>query len=137
MAGPDNIAGQGFHTNPERRSNGRPKGSKNRSTILRQFLELPLKSKPSGHDNIDLPEGMTLEDAIHLALIRKAQDGDVAAIKEIQDTLHGKMKETVESTHTFTQMGNVKIGGGKHGEEALDFDVGKETDVVSEEDDAD
>lgn len=135
MAGPDNIAGQGFHTNPERRSNGRPKGSKNRSTILKQFLELPLKSKPSGHDNIDLPDGLTLEDAVQLALIRKATDGDVTAIKEIQDTLHGKLKETVETQHTFTQMGNVKIGGGKAGEEALGFDVGKDTDVASEEED--
>jgi len=133
MPNPENLEGQGFDKHPERRHIGRPKGAKNRSTIFKQLMNIPLKDFKHG---LELGgRTVTVEEAIYIRQVEKAMSGDAVAFKEIQDTLHGKMKETVESTHTFTQMGNVKIGGGKAGEEALGFDVGKDTDVASEEED--
>lgn len=82
MTNPENIAGQGFHTNPERIGAGRQKGTKNRSTILREVLALAAKG---GVDN---------EVNIAQALIDKAKEGDIPAIKEFHDTMHGKITDT-------------------------------------------
>jgi hypothetical protein len=101
---------------------GKPKGALNRATILKRYLEASLKDNPS-----DIPfelEGkITVEDAIVLALIKKALSGDIAAIKEIQDTVHGKMTDSSEVKHAYTQMGNVIVG---HANDcrAITFDVG-------------
>jgi hypothetical protein len=58
--------------------NGRPKGSRNRSTIARKWLEVnqSLKNPITGEQ-----ETMSQEDMITLALIKKARDGDVSATK--------------------------------------------------------
>jgi hypothetical protein len=127
----DNLTpwGKGQSGNPA----GKPKGVKNRSTIFKEMLGIQLRDFKHG---LDLGgRTVTVEEAMYIRQLEKAMSGDLASFKEIQDTLHGKMKETTESIHTFTQMGNVKIGGGKADAEELAFDVGKETDVVSEEED--
>jgi len=72
--------------------NGRPKGVKNRSTILRKWLELNEKLKNPITGEI---EQLTVEDAVILALISKARKGDVAAIREILDTNYGKITESL------------------------------------------
>jgi len=72
--------------------NGRPKGVKNRSTILRKWLELNEKLKNPITGEI---EQLTVEDAVILALISKARKGDVAAIREILDTNYGKITENL------------------------------------------
>ena len=73
--------------------NGRPPGSRNRATLLKKWLLTPIKiENPETKEEIDC----TLEDKIALALIQKAIKGNVAAIREIQDTLYGKIKETIE-----------------------------------------
>ena len=66
---------------------GREKGSKNRSTILKKWIEL--------HCNISDPAtgqeiAGTIEDKIALALIGKAIAGDVSAIREVYDSVYGK-----------------------------------------------
>lgn len=68
---------------------GRPKGAKNRSTILKKWLELPceLTSPLTGEATAG-----TIEDKIALALISKGLREDVAAIKEILDSVYGKPK---------------------------------------------
>lgn len=58
---------------------GRPVGSKNRSTILREILEM-----------VNKESGLTKEYHINDALANKALSGDVAAYKEIMDTVYGK-----------------------------------------------
>jgi len=131
MPNPENLEGQGFHTDPDRINRaGKKPGTLNRKTLLKRILDLESKRTIEGFEDT-----VTRELVVMDALVTKAEQGDVSAIKEIQDTLHGKLKETVETQHTFTQMGNVKIGGGKAGEEALGFDVGKETDNAVEDDD--
>lgn len=84
MPHPENIIPpkKGEIRNPK----GKPPGTKNRSTLLRKWLEAGTKVG-------------TVEDEVILALIKKAKSGDIQAIKEIQDTLHGKIADKSEVKH--------------------------------------
>lgn len=90
---PHTIKGKGFDAHPENIcKTGHPKGTKNRATILRKWIDTKKKFEdPTGK----LVEG-TLEDEIYLALLAKGLEKDVAAIKEINDTLYGKIAEKGE-----------------------------------------
>jgi len=74
---------------------GRPKGSKNRSTIARQWLEVnqSLKNPLTGEQ-----ETMSQEDLMTLALIKKAREGDVAAYKALMDSGYGSPLQQIEQT---------------------------------------
>ena len=76
-----------------RNPNGRPKGSKNRSTIARKWLEVnqALKNPLTG-DN----ETMSQEDLMTLALIKKAREGDVNAYKALMDSGYGAPIQQIE-----------------------------------------
>ena len=82
---------QGESGNP----NGRPKGSKNRSTIARKWLEVnqSLKNPITGEQ-----ETMSQEDMITLALIKKARDGDVSAYKELMNSGYGAPLQQIDQT---------------------------------------
>ena len=79
--------------------NGRPKGSRNRSTIARQWLEVSqnLKNPLTGEQ-----ETMSQEDLMTLALIKKAREGDVNAYKALMDSGYGapiqQIDQTIEQT---------------------------------------
>jgi hypothetical protein len=75
--------------------NGRPKGSRNRSTIARQWLEVNqnLKNPLTGES-----ETMSQEDLMTLALIKKAREGDVSAYKALMDSGYGAPLQQVEQT---------------------------------------
>ena len=76
MPNPENIAGQGFHTNPERINRKGNPGSKWLSTLLREKLE----------------EGDNA--AVMMAkLVEQAMKGDLKAIQEVIDRLEGKPKQ--------------------------------------------
>lgn len=90
---PHTIKGKGFDVHPENIGGGRPKGVKNRSTILKKWLEVISKVK---HPETSKLIPGTLEDKVQLALINKALKGDVQAIKEINDTLYGKIADKSE-----------------------------------------
>lgn len=85
---PENLipATKGEVRNPT----GRPIGAKGRSTILKKWIEITVKIKGKSNPSEQEVSG-TVEDQINLALIYKALDGDVQAIKEINDTLYGKL----------------------------------------------
>jgi len=88
VANPENIEGQGFHTHPERRhKTGKPKGTRNRSTIVREAIEAILK----GTDQ-------QVVDSMTAAIIEKAMGGDVPAFKELMDSAYGKVTDKVEQT---------------------------------------
>jgi len=75
--------------------NGRPKGSKNRSTIARYWLSVEQKLKnPLTGEN----ETMSQEDLMHLALIKKAREGDVSAYKQLMDSAYGSPVQQIEQT---------------------------------------
>jgi hypothetical protein len=69
---------------------GRPVGTKNRSTLLKKWIEVHAKVK--NPITKELQEG-TVEDLITIALIDKALGGDIQAIKEVNDTLYGKIQD--------------------------------------------
>lgn len=93
MANEQNLKPFSSEYQPEK--NGRPKGSKNRSTIARKWLETMQQSKNpiTGED-----ETLTQEDLMTLALIHKARKGDVNAYKQLMDSGYGLPKQTVENT---------------------------------------
>ncbi len=94
MANDENLipATKGEVRNP----NGRPKGSKNRSTIVRYWLEVnqKLKNPITGED-----ETMSQEDLITLSIIKKARDGDVSAYKALMDSGYGAPLQQIEQTN--------------------------------------
>jgi len=76
--------------------NGRPKGSKNRSTIAKYWLEVNqnLKNPLTGEK-----ETMSQEDLMTLALIKKAREGDVSAYKALMDSGYGAPVQQIEQTN--------------------------------------
>jgi hypothetical protein len=96
MAIPNQEKGQwkpGQSGNPS----GREKGSKNRSTVLKKWIEGNCSITDPG-TGLEI-EG-TIEDKIALALIGKAIKGDVAAIREIYDSVYGKMENQCKEFHS-------------------------------------
>lgn len=75
--------------------NGRPKGSKNRSTIARKWLEVNQKLK---NPLTSEEETMSQEDLMTLALIKKAREGDVNAYKALMDSGYGAPTQQIETT---------------------------------------
>lgn len=82
------------HGEPSRNPNGRPLGSRNRSTIVREWLAVQQKVKNPITGTI---ETLDQSDMIVLALISKARKGDVAAFKELMDSSFGKIKDVVDT----------------------------------------
>ena len=75
--------------------NGRPKGSKNRSTIAKKWLQAIQETKnPLTLESEELSQ----EDLITLALLKKAADGDVNAYKALMDSGYGSPVQQVEQT---------------------------------------
>jgi len=95
MPNPENIENHKFEKGESGNPNGRPKGSRNRSTIARQWLEVNqnLKNPLTGEN-----ETMSQEDLMTLALIKKARDGDVSAYKALMDSGYGAPVQQVEQT---------------------------------------
>lgn len=92
MPNPENLEGQGFHTDPDRiNKEGRPKGSKNLSTILREMLNEEVEVSIDGRK-----EKRTFQDVIIRKLIKKANDGDMRAIQEIFDRIEGKATQSID-----------------------------------------
>jgi hypothetical protein len=75
--------------------NGRPKGSRNRSTIAKHWLEVnqSLKNPLTG-----VEETMSQEDLMTLALIKKAREGDVNAYKALMDSGYGSPIQQIDQT---------------------------------------
>ena len=61
--------------------NGRPKGSRNRSTIVKELLEA---LHASGLPNVEVATA---------AIVKKALDGDVVAWEKLMDSGYGKVKD--------------------------------------------
>ena len=76
-----------------RNPNGRGLGVKNRSTLLKKWIEVNAKFRnPITKET----EQGTVEDMIVIALITKAIAGDIQAIKEVYDTRYGKLQDSAK-----------------------------------------
>ena len=95
MANEKNIEKHKFKKGESGNPNGRPVGSRNRSTIVKQWLEVkkiaknPISSKE---------EELEIQDMMVLALINKALKGDVNAFKELMDSGYGKLLNSTDIT---------------------------------------
>ena len=91
MAKEDNLKNwpKGVSGNPK----GRPKGSKNRATIVKKWMEAAkdVKNPING-----FTEKLSQEDMLTLAMISKGLKGDVGAYKAVMDSLYGAVKQTME-----------------------------------------
>ena len=76
--------------------NGRPKGTLNRSTIAKRWLEV--LSEEEVQDGV--VKWLSNEEAITLALIQKARKGDVNAYKALMDSAYGTAKDTLDLNST-------------------------------------
>jgi hypothetical protein len=95
---------------------GKPKGTRNRSTIIRELLEARA-----------LEGDGQIADQLTRALINKAAEGDVSAFRELFDSAYGKNTDKIDNNVHYTKMGSVIIGSGADAK-ALEFDIGKPAD---------
>jgi hypothetical protein len=80
---------------PSHNPNGRPKGVRNRSTIVREWLEANYKKV---NPITGQTETLQIQDHIVISLIGKALKGDVPAFKELMDSGHGKIIDGLDVT---------------------------------------
>lgn len=120
MANEENLAPpfpKGVSGNPA----GKPKGTLNRSTIVKQALLA-----------IQAGEHQTVFDKMTAKLIENViAKGDVQAYNALADSAFGKITDKVENRHVFTQMGSVELGDKT---DALEFKVGKPAEKPQGED---
>ena len=86
---------KGVSGNPK----GKPKGTLNRSTIAKKWLEV--LSQEELEDGV--VKWLSNEEAITLALIQKARKGDVNAYKALMDSAYGTAKDTVDINSNETK----------------------------------
>ena len=100
MANPENIIPpkKGEVRNP----NGRPKGSKNRSTTARRILEMTASLPSKSYNALlkvfpDHDKKLSVEEVITLMQVAKAiTDKDTGAYKTLMDSAYGAPKQEVE-----------------------------------------
>jgi hypothetical protein len=97
MANEQNLTSykKGQSGNPK----GKPKGTLNRSTIAKKWLEV--LSQEELEDGV--VKWLSNEEAITLALIQKARKGDVNAYKALMDSAYGTAKDTVDINSNETK----------------------------------
>ncbi len=86
--------------------NGRPKGSRSRSTIVREWLEATYKKV---NPITGQTETLQIQDHIVISLIGKALKGDVPAFKELMDSGHGKVSELLDVTSKGESIAQEKL----------------------------
>lgn len=93
MPNPENIQGHEFKEGESGNPAGRPKGSRNRSTIIREILELQEKVK---NPITQKDETLTQEEIMTLAILSKARKGDVRAYEALMNSGYGAPKQSME-----------------------------------------
>ena len=82
-----------FSSERQPQKNGRPKGSRDRQTIVKYWLEAIKEARNPITGEL---EQLPVADQIVLSLIGKALKGDVSAFKELMDSGYGKLTDKVE-----------------------------------------
>ncbi len=87
------VNGKKFSSDYQPKNNGRKKGSRTRSTIVKMWLETESEVT---NPFTGLLESLQQVDIITLKLIQLAREGDVSAYKELMDSGYGKVLASVE-----------------------------------------
>jgi len=85
---------------------GRPKGTRNRATIAKEWLKALEATK---NPITGTMESLSQEDIMTLALINKARKGDVSAYKALMDSCYGLAKQTLDNTSSDGTMSPVHL----------------------------
>lgn len=93
MAKEDNL--KMFSSSYQPKKNGRPKGTLNRATIAKRWLNTLENVKNPMNGEMQF---LTQEDIMTLSLVRKARNGDVQAYKALMDSAYGAPKDTIDVT---------------------------------------
>jgi len=91
MPNPQNLKEPWKEGDPSPNPTGRPKGSRNLSTILRAMLEEDVEIL----NDDGVKEKKQFQDAIIQKLVKKAAAGEIKAITEIFDRVEGKAKQEI------------------------------------------
>lgn len=102
MPNPENIKNHKFKKGQTGNPNGRPKGSRSLSTILKEMLEEEIVITIDGKK-----ERKQFQEIIIRKLLKKANDGDIRAIQEILDRVEGKAKQQLDINNI---KGSIPIG---------------------------
>ncbi len=91
MAREDNLipAKKGEVRNPK----GRPVGSRNRSTIVKHWLEMTKKGR---NPITEMAEVLEIQDFMTLVQIVNALKGDLNAYRELMDSAYGRIENNVK-----------------------------------------
>ena len=84
--------------------NGRPKGTKNRSTIARYWLDVNQKLKNPLNGIV---ENLSQEDLMTLAQIKKAREGDTSAYRALMDSTYGSPIQQIEQNTTQIDLSDI------------------------------
>ena len=95
MANDENL--KPFKKGESGNPSGRPKGSRNRSTIAKKWLNV---SKVGKNPITGEEEELTQEDIMTLAQIRKAISGDTSAYKALEDSAYGAPIQQIDQLIT-------------------------------------
>ncbi len=72
---------------------GKPKGTRNRSTIVREWMEAIERAKNPITGEV---EELSQADIATLAVLKKARAGDVNAYRELMDSGYGKNPDIIQ-----------------------------------------
>lgn len=90
---PPESRGPAFSKDNQPANPGRPKGSRSRSTIIREILEAAAHASLSENAGELGAGAKTIVDQLVAAMAKKAAAGDVAAFNSLMDSAFGKLKE--------------------------------------------
>ena len=93
-----------FSSENQPKMNGRPKGSSNRSTLVRVLLDMPSEFPERNYEQLkklfpDIEKRMTVEEVGSIMqLARMVGKGDTNAYKALMDSTYGKPKRSIVLT---------------------------------------
>lgn len=96
---PENLKPFKKGDDARRNMEGRPKGSRSLSTILREMLDESIEVIENGKKT-----KKQFKDVLIRKLLKKANDGDMRAIQEIFDRVEGKSKQEIEHSGELKQV---------------------------------
>lgn len=105
MPNPGNIEKHKMKKGETLNPSGRPKGSRNRSTIIREIFEI---MELSNNSITGKNEKLSQEQIMTLAVLKKAKAGDVRAYQALMDSGYGQPKQQIEMSNE--EGGVFKIG---------------------------
>ena len=103
--GTENSPAVKFSSERQPESNGRPLGSRNRSTIARKILEMTAIAPEVAIDHIrqthpEITDKLTTEEIATIMIAGNAMKGDVKSYEALMNSAYGAPKQEIENLNT-------------------------------------